>query len=65
MSPRIAGDIVFDNQIFLIEPFQQTAAQAIHRRALLVHHVVILKQMFAGLEVLRLQPLSARLQFGA
>ncbi len=46
------ADVVFEDEVFLVETFQQLAAQAIDRLALLVHHVVVFKQVFAGLEVL-------------
>ena len=45
-------NIILQDQIFLIGPFEQATAQAIDRLALLVHHVVILDQMFARFEVL-------------
>ena len=36
----------------MIEAFEQLLARSIHRRTLLVHHVVIFKQVLAGFEVL-------------
>ena len=47
-----AGDVVFEDEFFLLHALEQLAAQAVDRLALLVHDVVILEQMFAGLEVL-------------
>ena len=47
-----SSHVLFENQIFLIDAFQQLAAQAVNRLTLLVHHVVILKQVFASFEVL-------------
>src|SRR5271157_5476409 len=37
------GNVIFNNEIFLVESLEQTAAQAIHRLTLLVHHVVVLR----------------------
>src|SRR5581483_7223314 len=48
-----SGDVIVENELFLINAFEQLAAQTVHRFALLVHHVVIFEQVFAGLEVLR------------
>src|SRR6201997_793709 len=45
---RNANDI-----IALVLAFQRRAANAINRFALLVHHVVVFQQVFAGVEVLR------------
>ncbi len=47
-----AGDVILEDQFFLIDTLEQLAAQAIDGLALLVHDVVVLKQMFAGFEVL-------------
>ena len=47
-----AGNVVLDDEVFLVEAFEQPAAQAIDGFALLVHHVVVFEQVFAGLEVL-------------
>jgi hypothetical protein len=47
-----AGDVVFQDQFLLVHTLEQLAAQAVHRLALLVHHVVVFEQVFAGLEVL-------------
>ena len=41
--------------------FQQLAAQSVNGFALLVHHVVVFEQVFAGLEVLRFDGLLGRL----
>ena len=46
------GDVILDDEIFLVESFEQSTAQAIDRFALLVHDVVIFEQMFASFEVL-------------
>ena len=46
------GDIIFEDQIFLVRALEQTAAQAIHGLALLVHHVVVFEQMFARFKML-------------
>ncbi len=53
---EFAGDILGDAQrvIFLFLAFEGGAANRINRFALLVHHVVVLEQVFARLEVLRL-----------
>ena len=45
-------DVVLEDEFFLIDAFEQLAAQAVDGLALLVHHVVVLEQMFAGFEVL-------------
>ncbi len=47
-----ARDIVFEDQIFLIDAFEQLVTQAVDRFTLLVHHVVIFEQVFAGFKVL-------------
>src|SRR6185503_19551729 len=47
-----AGDIIFDDEIFLIDTFEQAAAQAIDGFALLVHDIDVLQQVFSRLEVL-------------
>ena len=39
--------IILEDQIFLVETLEQLMAQPIHGLALLVHHVVVLKQVFA------------------
>ena len=44
--------VILKDQFLLVEPFQQLPAQAVNRLALLVHHVVVFEQVFAGLEVL-------------
>ncbi len=54
------GDDAFDdlgNPFLLILAFQQLAAHAVDRLALLVHHVVVFEQVLAGGEVLRLHGL--------
>ena len=52
---QLAGDIFGDaeNIVALIFSFQRGAADGVDRLALLVHHVVVFEQMFAGVEVLR------------
>ena len=47
-----AGDVIFEDEFLLLHALEQLAAQAVHGLALLVHDVVVLEQMFAGLEVL-------------
>ena len=47
------ADIILQNQLPLIESFQQSPPHSVHGLALLVHYVVVLKQMFAALKVLR------------
>ena len=42
----------FENALLLILPFEQLAAHAVDRLALLVHHVVVFEDVFAGGEVL-------------
>ena len=39
--------------LLLVDAFEQLAAHAVDRLALLVHHVVVFEQVFAGFEVLR------------
>jgi hypothetical protein len=56
-SAQNPADIILQNQLPLLHAFQQLPPQPIHRLALLVHHVVVLQQVFAGLEVLRLHRL--------
>ena len=48
----MSGDVILEDQFLLIDPFEQLAAQAVDRLALLVHDVVVFEQVFAGLEVL-------------
>ncbi len=43
----------FEQECFLFVTFEERPAQRIDCLALLVHHIVVLKQMFAGFEVLR------------
>ena len=45
-------DIILKDQILLIHPFEQSPPQSVDRFALLVHHIVVLEQMFARFEVL-------------
>ena len=47
-----SSNVIFDDQVLLIYTFKQLATQTVHGLALLVHHVVVLKQVFAGFEVL-------------
>ncbi len=42
-----------EHEFFLVAAFEERAAQRVNRFALLVHHVVVFEQVFAGLEVLR------------
>ena len=60
-----AGDVVVEDEFFLVDAFEQAAAQAVDGLALLVHDVVVFEQVFAGFEVLRLRRLSARPRCGA
>ena len=56
------GDVVFGDELLLVDAFHELAAEAVDGFALLVHDVVILEDVLAGLEVLRLDLLSARLR---
>src|SRR5579885_751877 len=47
------GDVVLDDELFLIETFEELVTQAIDGLTLLVHDVVVFKQVLAGLKVLR------------
>ena len=47
-----ARNIIFKNQVLLIDTFEQAAAQSIDGLALLVHHIVVFEQMLASFEVL-------------
>ncbi len=47
-----AGNVIFEDQVLLVDPFNHLATQAVNGLALLVHHVVVLKQVFAGFKVL-------------
>src|SRR5271166_1185645 len=55
------ANVVFEDEFLLVDAFQQLPAQSVDCLALLVHYVVVLKQMFAGLEVLRLNRFLCRL----
>ena len=59
-----SGDVVFEDQFLLLHAFQQLMAQAVHGLALLVHHVVVFEEVFAGFEVLRLDGLPAPIRCG-
>ena len=59
------ANVILKNQFFLVESFQQLPAQRVNRLALLVHHVVVFEQMFAGLEVLPFDRLLRSPQFAA
>ncbi len=48
-----SADVILQNQLALLDAFEQLAAQAVDGLALLVHHVVVFEQMFARFEVLR------------
>ena len=48
-----AADVVFEDELALLDAFKQLAAQAVDGLALLVHDVVVLEQVFARFEVLR------------
>ncbi len=47
------GNVILENQVLLIHTFEQLTPQSIDSLALLVHHVVVFEQVFAGFEVLR------------
>src|SRR5580658_7345688 len=49
-----AADVVLQNQLPLIYALEQPPAQSVHGLALLVHHIVVLEQVLARLEVLPL-----------
>ena len=53
MPLRDSADVVFEDELALIDAFEKLAAQAVDGLALLVHHVVVLEQVFARFEVLR------------
>ena len=55
------ANVILEDEFLLVDAFQQLPAQSVNRLALLVHHVVVFEQMFAGLEVLRLDRLLRRL----
>ncbi len=46
-------DVIFEDELFLVDALEQAAAQAIDGLALLVHDIVVFEQVLAGLEVLR------------
>ena len=48
------GDVVFGDELLLVDAFHELAAEAVDGLALLVHDVVVLEDVFAGLEVLGL-----------
>ena len=50
---EMPADVVFEDELALLDAFEKLAAQAIDGLALLVHHVVVLEQVFARFEVLR------------
>ena len=56
-----AGHVIIQDKFLLLHTFQQLAAQAVNGHALLVHHVVIFQQVFAGLKVLGFHGLLRRL----
>ena len=47
-------NVVVGDELFLVEALEQLVAEAVDGFALLVHDVVVLEEVFAGLEVLRL-----------
>ena len=55
------ANVVLEDEFLLVEAFQQLPAQSVDRLALLVHHVVVLEQVFAGFEVLAFDRLLRRL----
>jgi hypothetical protein len=46
------GDVVFGDELLLGDAFHELAAEGVDGLALLVHDVVVLEDVFAGLEVL-------------
>ena len=52
-SAEQIANIILQDEILLVDSFQQLPAQAVDRLALLVHDVVVLEQVFTGFEVLR------------
>ena len=48
-----AANVILKNEVLLVDPLEQLMTQAVHRLALLIHNIVIFKQMFSRLEVLR------------
>ena len=52
-----AGNVILEDQFLLLDAMQQLPAQSVDGMALLVHHVVVFEDVFAGLEVLRLDRL--------
>ena len=48
-----SADVVLEDELALVDAFEQLAAQAVDGFALLVHDVVVLEQVFARFEVLR------------
>ena len=53
-------NVILDDQLLLIQPLQQLPPRSINGLALLVHHVVVLEQVFARLEVLPFHRLLRR-----
>ncbi len=51
------GEVVVGDELLLVDAFHELAAQTIDGLALLVHDVVVLEHVLAGLEVLRLDGL--------
>ena len=47
-----ARNIIFENNLFLVDALEQLAAQAVDGLALFVHHVVVFENVFASFEVL-------------
>ena len=46
------GDVVLGDELLLVDAFHELAAETVDGFALLVHDVVVLEDVFAGLEVL-------------
>ncbi len=63
---QLASDVFRDayGVVFLVFSFERGAADGVDGFALLVHHVVVFEQVFAGLEVLRFDGLLARSRCG-
>src|SRR5215469_7696978 len=49
-----SSDVILQNEVLLIDAFEQATAEPVHRFPLLVHDVVVFEQVLASFEVLRL-----------
>src|SRR5882724_2223698 len=50
-------EVILHDQLLLIDPFKQLKTKSVDSFALLVHYIVVLENMFAAFEVLRLDGL--------